>query len=123
MGKKPISILVLDDEESLVDIYVQVIPTYLPEFSFKIYTTKDGDEALRIIRTFQDEISLLVTDINHPGMGCLELLPIIKRDFPAMNILIVTALGGIEQCEILAEVMHKPVGLKDFVETVKKYIS
>lgn len=70
------TILIIDDEFSILDIVFQA----LQRLGYKLYTVVSGEQALELYTANQNKINLIILDINMPGMGgkkCLiELLKI-----------------------------------------------
>jgi YesN/AraC family two-component response regulator len=51
-----------------------------------------AEEALKQLQNNQSKcLSLILTDINMPGMNGLELLKIIKQNFPHLKVFVITA--------------------------------
>ncbi len=48
----------------------------------------DGQEALRQVAALQPEVLLL--DINMPGLSGIEVLAVVRRDYPAVAVLVLT---------------------------------
>ena len=45
------------------------------------------------------DISLVITDINMPGMNGFELLNILKHEYPALPVMVITAYGDPQNFE------------------------
>lgn len=83
-------ILLVDDEEDIRDI----LGIVLTDMGYRIYSAKDGEEALRI---FDRELpSIVLTDIKMPGMDGIELLREIKRRAPETEVIMITGHGDME---------------------------
>ena len=83
------SILVLDDEKCLLELYPVILRTLVSDSLF-FYTTKYGDEALQFIRSESRKIDLLITDIMHTGTSTFDLIKILRDDYPAVKVLIIS---------------------------------
>lgn len=85
MNKKP-SVLVVDDDAMLRDI----LKTILRGDDYEIAgEASNGEAALMACRKFSPGVVLL--DINMPGMDGLEVLHAIRKDFPAIKVIMVSA--------------------------------
>ena len=58
---------------------------------FKVHLACDGDEALEQIRAQRP--ALVLTDLLMPKMDGLELLKAVRRDFPALPVVLMTQFG------------------------------
>jgi len=67
------TILVVDDEEEIRDMVGET----LQHFGYHVIACSSGEEAVELYRTYRDGISLVVLDLNMPGMGgrrCVQAL-------------------------------------------------
>ena len=85
--KNDISILVVDDEETLRNILVKI----LTKEGYKVETAENGEEALEKLR--QAQYNLLISDIKMPRLNGFELLKIAKKDYGSMGVIMMTAYG------------------------------
>src|SRR5689334_1437176 len=79
-------ILVVDDEDD-VRLFLQ---DFLSERELTVDVAGTGEEALQKIKAAPPDIVLL--DVMMPGMEGLECLERIKRDFPKITVIMITAL-------------------------------
>lgn len=86
----PPRILVVDDDANLR----WVIQTQLEQMGYRVTASADGGEAIRAIE--KEPPALVMTDLKMPGMSGMELLERIRRDFPEIPVVIVTAFGTIQ---------------------------
>jgi len=70
------SVLFLDDEEKVL----KSIERCLLDESYRKYFAKSGQEALEILQ--REEVHVIVVDMVMPGMDGLELLKIVKKQYP-----------------------------------------
>lgn len=85
----PIRAVVVDDEESLVE----VISTALEYEGWEVRTAQDGQEALSLIRDFKPDI--VVLDIMMPRIDGLRVVKRLHADGLFMPILLLTAKDAI----------------------------
>jgi len=80
-------VLIVDDEEDMLWMLQRNLDNGIP--NIETITAQSGIEALDVLE--QTEISLVITDINMPGMSGLELLTEISNRFSGTNVIIMTA--------------------------------
>ena len=90
------SILLVDDELALLDILKQELESYCPGFS--ILTARDGFMAKKKLK--ENAISLVVTNLNMPGINGFELLDHIKVNYPDILVIILSGYHGLEKSEL-----------------------
>jgi two-component system, NtrC family, response regulator len=83
-------ILVVDDEESLR----RVIQVQLEQHGYEVMTASDVDQALASLA--QSPYALLLTDVRMPRKSGLELLREVRKLYPDMPVIILTAFGTVE---------------------------
>ncbi len=98
------NILVVDDEEVIRNICLRS----LEKKGYNVRLAKNGINALDRIREGIYEI--VFTDIKMPMMDGMELLETIKRDFPHLEVVVMTAFATIESA---IDAMKK--GAYDFI--------
>lgn len=75
-GLYPYTLLFVEDEQAILDNYF----TYLNKIFTKVFTAKDGEEALSIYS--KEKPHIIIADIHIPKLDGLELLRIIReKDF------------------------------------------
>jgi DNA-binding NtrC family response regulator len=84
------TLLIVDDEAKMR----RLLELQLTQAGFTVLTTAGAAEALARLR--EQPIDLVVTDLRLPGMDGLGLLQAIKRDFPALPVVVMTAHGTVE---------------------------
>ena len=58
-------------------------------------TSRSGTAAHRSLETLREEaFDLVIMDNRMPGLSGLEILPSVRREFPEVPVLLVTAFGG-----------------------------
>jgi DNA-binding NtrC family response regulator len=117
--KQPKRILVVDDEEN-ARIGLSML---LAKEGFVVDSVSNGFEALNYLR--QQEVNLIVTDINMPGMNGIAFLKELNKSFPHNNVIMITAYGGIESyIESMNlgafEYINKPIKVDELKSILKK---
>jgi len=115
MGK--IQVLLVDDEPD----YVQSLSERMALDGIDSQVALSGEEGLEALEKHPPDVLLL--DLRMPGMGGMELLERVRRDYPQIQVIILTGHGG-EETEKEArnrgafEYLRKPVdyvGLKEVI--------
>ena len=86
----PARILVVDDDENLR----WVLQTQLEQMGYSAITAANGAAALEAID--KEPPALVLTDLKMPGISGMELLEQIRRDYPEIPVVIITAFGTIQ---------------------------
>ncbi len=123
---KKITVLYIEDDETIRE----QTGTMFDKLFKKTYVAQDGVEGLELFKTYQNEIDIVVTDINVPGITGLEVIErihTIKERFPS----IVTSAYTdkkflLKSLELnVCKYVPKPIKIKelalDILEAVKKY--
>ena len=120
MGPK--RILVVDDEEN-----ARIgLSRLLAREGFIVDSVANGFEALNYLR--QQDVNLIVTDINMPGMNGITFLKELNKSYPQSNVIMVTAYGGVESyIEAMNlgafEYINKPIRIKELKQIVHKVLT
>lgn len=89
-----IKMLVVDDEPDVEMLFTQRFRKELKNGEFRINFALNAEQALSFLRTLDPfDLVLVLSDINMPGMTGLELLAIIRKEFPTLRVMMVTAYG------------------------------
>lgn len=83
-------ILVVDDDENLR----WILETQLDDMGYEVSTAADGLQAIEAIE--KSPPSLVLTDLKMPGLSGMELLDRIRKEYPEVPVIIVTAFGTIQ---------------------------
>ena len=78
--------LIVDDEEDICDCLAQFFLTR----GYLVSTAGSGEEALNVLEKDVPDVVLL--DVRLPGLSGIEVLKRVKDRWPAMRIVMVTAL-------------------------------
>ena len=85
------TILVVDDEVN----YLTVMEALLGGEGYEVLTAPGGQEGLKIAGSA--DVDLVLTDMKMPKMSGLELLGELKRLYPDLPVIIMTAYGTVEK--------------------------
>jgi two-component system nitrogen regulation response regulator NtrX len=101
----PPTVLVVDDEPQIL----QVVGGLLLDEGFEVLTALDGESALRQVAEGVPDLVLL--DIALPGLDGLEVLAELKRQYPLLPVVMISAYGSVENA-----VKATRLGAYDFIE-------
>ena len=76
-------ILLAEDDVVIRNLLLLV----LHQASYAVLVAADGQEAMALSRAFDAEIALLITDMEMPRMGGVELGELIMRERPGIRVL------------------------------------
>ena len=89
-----VRVLVVDDEPDVETLFRQQFRREVREGLYTMDFALSGKAALDILDGHVGEqIILLVSDINMPGMSGLDLLPVVKERRPDLPVFMVSAYG------------------------------
>jgi CheY-like chemotaxis protein len=109
------SILIVDDEPDVVELFRQRFRREARQGEYALHFAQSGEAALKLLKIgIHPELIAVLSDINMPAMDGLELLHEIKRDWPQLSVMMVTAYGDDERRRRAAELgavdfLSKPV--------------
>jgi len=83
-------ILVIDDEKN----YLLVLQTLLEDEGYAVTAISDPETALAFLE--ESEVDVVVTDMKMPKVGGEDVLRAVKKEWPHVPVLIMTAFGSIE---------------------------
>ena len=85
-----INILLVDDEEALLDS----IKRRLQIRAFNVIAVNRGEKALEVVHQYPIDVAIL--DLKMPGMSGKDVLVNLKRDYPWLEIVILTGHGSFD---------------------------
>jgi len=78
-----VSILVVDDEPDVADLFRQRFRRETRRGAYVLHFAASGEDALdRLAGEIEPRLIVILSDINMPGMDGLELLNVIKERHP-----------------------------------------
>lgn len=106
-----VSILVVDDEADVADLFRQQFRREVRQGRYVIHFAQSGEEALdKLDRGVEPELVVILSDINMPGMDGLGLLSKVREQRAELPVIMVTAYGDDERRRQAAE-----LGAREFV--------
>src|SRR5271166_4764793 len=93
-----VSVLVVDDEPDVIELFRQRFRVEARRGDYALHFAQSGESALELLRDgIRPELIVILSDINMPGMDGLHLLHEIKRSWPHLPVMMVTAYGDDER--------------------------
>lgn len=87
--KRTLNVVIADDHPIYVEGLRSVLNSEVGEFSINIIgIARTGTEVMKVVRATPPELLLL--DLNLPEADGLKILPMARKDFPEMRILVLT---------------------------------
>ena len=115
-------LLLVDDEIG----YLDVLAKRLTHRGFKVTTASSGAEAIRALRNW--EFDLAVVDLKMEDMDGIEVLKVLKKMDPALQVIILTGHGseraardGIAHGAF--DYLIKPIGLDPLIARISAALS
>ena len=112
-----VSILVVDDESDVAELFRQRFRREVRQGTYVIHFANSGEEALeKLTGGIEPTLFVILSDINMPGMDGLTLLGEVKKRWPDMPVMMVTAYGDDERRRVAEE-----YGAADFIAKPVKF--
>lgn len=84
------NVLLIDDEENLRGLMARVIELE----GFRVFQAKDARHGIKLLE--HEDIQVVISDVRLPDVNGIDLTHKIKERFPALEIIVLTAYGTIE---------------------------
>jgi response regulator RpfG family c-di-GMP phosphodiesterase len=115
------TILVVDDERGPRESLRIILKP-----SYQVLIADTGAEALEILRT--SDVDLVTIDLSMPGIKGDELMRIVRREFPATEVIIITGWGTVESASEavrlgVADYLQKPFDVVQVTAAVTRALS
>ncbi|MBH0197607.1 MAG: sigma-54-dependent Fis family transcriptional regulator, partial [Nitrospira sp.] len=115
------TILVVDDDADMRELAHDI----LKDRGHQVATAGSGEEALK--RLAEEDYAVVLTDLRMKGMQGIELLTQIKRDYPDINVILMTAFGSVETAveamkHDASDYLTKPVKKDELVRVVERVL-
>jgi DNA-binding NtrC family response regulator len=117
---RPITLLLVDDEEVILKALKRVIR----DDGYRVLTALEGEEALRLVSS--EMVDVVLSDIDMPGMSGLDLMVRLRRNHPRVVRLLLTgratvamAVEAINEGEVY-RFMTKPWDIDELREVLRQ---
>ncbi len=122
-------VLLVDDEIDAIELFRQSFRREIRRGELEIRFTTSGDKALELLASREAaENFLVLSDINMPGMTGLELLREVKKRWPGLVVIMVSAYGDAENRRRAidygaSDFVTKPVDFGHLKQTLGTYVA
>ena len=89
-------VMVVDDEADMRTLFEQRFRREVRAEQITFYFAQSGEQALTLLEQVVGEVTLILSDINMPGMSGLDLLKAVKARHQHLKVYLVTAYGNDE---------------------------
>jgi two-component system response regulator (stage 0 sporulation protein F) len=87
-------IMIVDDEHDVEVLFRQQFRKEVRDGLIELCYAFSGEEALDYLRSLSPpDVVCILSDINMPGITGLELLKVVKEQFPQIRVSMITAYG------------------------------
>jgi CheY-like chemotaxis protein len=111
-------VLIVDDEPVVRDIGRKI----LQEFGYSVDTADSGEEAVTLVRRKGGDYGLVLLDLGMPGMGGIECLKLLLKEFPALKVVVSSGSSDCEPEEAIGlgakALLGKPYRMNDLLNMV-----
>jgi len=112
-------VLLVDDEEKFLDVLSQRLGTR----GIDAETSTSGEEAL--VKIKNRNFDAIVLDVMMPGMGGIETLKRIRKEYPELQIIMLTGQGTVDKAveamkEGAIEFMEKPADINKLLDKISE---
>ncbi|NOZ74595.1 MAG: sigma-54-dependent Fis family transcriptional regulator [FCB group bacterium] len=115
-------LLIVDDDNSMRSILQEA----LVGGAYDVKTAKDGESAIRFIDS--NDVDLVITDLMMPGINGLELMMTVRKSYPELGFIFITAYGTVETAvkamhEGAFDFITKPFSISQIETRVERYFN
>ena len=106
--------MLVDDEER----FLSTTQKLLSRKGYDVLTASSGSEALDILRTHN--VHVVILDVKMPGMDGIETLKAIKRNYPLVEVIMLTGHGTVDSAveglkSGATDYLTKPTDVQDLI--------
>jgi len=116
---EPVRVMLIDDEVEFLETMQKV----LQRRNMIVMTAESGQQALEMLK--ENSIDVAVLDLKMPGMDGQEVLRRIKKDYPGVEVIILTGHPSVDSAlEVIRlganEYIKKPPKVEELVMTIRR---
>lgn len=116
-------ILVFDEEEDTEDLFLQKFRHQIEDGTYEFSFTTSLTQVEKLLES--SSFDIFVSDINVDGIDGINFISQLKKDYPLMRSVVISAYGDINTLRAVMrggahDFVIKPIDFKDLSETLKK---
>lgn len=120
-SKKSKKILVVEDNAPMSNLLRDIFEV----FDYQTLQACDGEEALELLK--EEPFEMVITDIRMPKLNGVELLKIIKENYPQVPVVVITGFKtGNETGKLVLEsadgFLYKPFKVEDIEKLLRQLV-
>jgi DNA-binding NtrC family response regulator len=113
------NVLIVDDDEGVRSFLSKA----LSRQGYPVNTASDGKEVLHLLK--RETFQIVLLDLNLPKISGVELLKVIKKEYPQTEIIVISGHGtmrtALDSLKMGAyDYLHKPFEIDDLITTVER---
>ena len=117
------TVLLVDDEKPILDLGKEILNHY----GFETITAEDGEKAIEIFTGEKTEISLVIMDLNMPGMNGYQCFEKLLEIEPETKIILVSGYCSTGEVQDLLEkgasgFLAKPFRFEELIEKLEEVL-
>ena len=114
--------MLVDDEER----FLSTTQKLLSRKGYDVLTASSGSQALDLLRT--NNVHVVILDVKMPGMDGIETLKAIKRNYPLVEVIMLTGHGTVDSAveglkSGATDYLTKPTDVQDLLEKAEEAFS
>lgn len=124
-----ISILVVDDERDVTELFRRKFRRELRNGEYVMHFAASGEDAYKMLDAeVQPKVMLILSDINMPGMSGIELLKETRKRWPDLPVAMITAYGDADSRQRAqdggaADFLTKPIDFSELKNTIVSLVN
>src|SRR5688572_7898159 len=83
------TLLIVDDDEGMRDTMAAMLRQ-----DYRILRVATGESALQVLQ--KENVDLMLLDVQLPGIGGLDVLRILKENYPSIEVIVVSAMKDLD---------------------------
>jgi len=116
---KAMKIMLVDDEER----FLSTTKKLLVKKGYDVLTAMSGMEALETLKS--KTIHVVILDVKMPGMDGIDTLKVIKKEFPLVEVIMLTGHGTMESAveglkSGATDFLSKPADIDDLIDKAEE---
>jgi DNA-binding NtrC family response regulator len=89
MSERRKTLLVVDDDEGMRDTMTAILRQ-----DYRVLRVASGESALQVLE--KEDVDLMLLDVNLPGISGIEVLRILKENYPHIEVIVVSAVKELD---------------------------